>query len=1458
MDKITFSKIGKKCCSNARKKPPRIFDKNALQGSNRFIRALKASNTGFKYTRTCSKNIKLYFRSKGFYCGTQTFSEFINSDECNPPQPILINIDPRNVVKWDNRTNSWEHYVRDDRKFFNPIILNDDYIYDSVNKWDVLNQNWFLIDPNEMINQEIEENELAVVNRIVLRDNIFKVTMTDTSSNNTIFYLRYEDDGRGLDNWKYWKNWTMVPDISGVSSVSKNTFTNFQILASRDSVNLFRTRQFMDVKNNPFIAEIPKPREFKDSNNLFVWEDLYTNTNYKNFTYRIDKINPDTIPDFYGFGIPENLSAVSFQDRQILINWNASKNYTFNRTIHGYRIESRLNNTEEFSLVKDVSANILSTTITGLTNGFKYFIKVYPFTNTIDTNIEIGSSVVTGVPGSPPRNPISLAGEGNLIREELLSWLFRENISGFEVTNFEIQFKRIELGETFPWSEKIVVFKNTLLPIYSVKTTSIEYQYKVPNLQNGITYVYRIRAKNILGYSIYEESNQFKTADIPASPSFSSVPIEVTEPSIDISWNKPFNGGRTIIGYRVEFSTQPNGPWSIFKSNTNTSDTKITLSFGCLKPATYWFRVAGINSVGLGKYGLSVNYRTDGTGVIYHKIPPLPVDLIFLIQSPASINLYWRNPDIFLGADITYHSIGYSSDSGATWTYINTGTYQTNFIITDLANDTSYQVKIATGNAAGLSEYTTPQTITTAAVPIQPIITSLSSSIDSVESSSDEITLVWNTPYSILPLTNYIIKYKTTSASSYTILSINDTTLTSKTITNLTVGQTYDISFAASNDVGTGLYASTSYHLQNVTSPPYNLIGQINSSLNGSIDLFYNRPTNLGDGGLGTVTLISYQIQVKKTTESDWTTLATQPSSPTTSFTVDISAPEISIATEGENKYVFRVSALSTVGFSAYSNETTEIPCGLIPDAPLNVSSTPIFGVGSMYVNWDLPESNGSNIFSYKIEYKLNTSSTWTTVFTNSSNTNYIINSLTSLTDYNFRVTAQNRIGFGVTSAIVTARTAGPSLAPSKLTILVKDEEVVLSWTTPTDNGGLDIVNYDISRSEMDFDYKKTYAGLTVEQWTSNYPNGGTYNSSNELTGVGTWSNAAFASYVASKTTVNDKHELWLLTQVGTPGYPQQFATRNPAGSTGPSPVKSSWPFFSPNTYFGTNNKTQIENAAVEDTVNYTGTNVKNQNKIVVTTYPIANNGSNTTTYTYFGLTNGTSYQFSVRAITGRTGSIFQSPYSNIVSGTPTTSIYSYPDTLTCGGEFQYTYISSIQYDLANNIVKLKIDSSYNEVGIMDQYGNILSTDKYARRAQINVSQSIYTYNDGFTSPVTDTIPIQGRGGLRLPLYNGNDDPRSGFFQYKMFFKVEYEDTTSSPSSWIQISNTSGTLVYIGDILAPDLSNPVDQDKNIYINIANMLTNVGGNNFTQVERWSGTFLSGKNIRITYLSGGTTP
>jgi hypothetical protein len=92
---------------------------------------------------------------------------------------------------------------------------------------------------------------------------------------------------------------------------------------------------------------------------------------------------------------------------------------------------------------------------------------------------------------------------------------------------------------------------------------------------------------------------------------------------------------------------------------------------------------------------------------------------------------------------------------------------------------------------------------------------------------------------------------------------------------------------------------------------------------------------------------------------------------------------------------------------------------GYVPDSPVSLIATP--GNASVSLSWSPPVSNGgSGITDYKVEYKLSTSTGWTTYADGiSTNTGMSIWGLT-YQSYDFRVSAINANGTSAPSAIAT------------------------------------------------------------------------------------------------------------------------------------------------------------------------------------------------------------------------------------------------------------------------------------------------------------------------------------------------------------------------------------------------------------------------------------------------------
>ena len=135
-----------------------------------------------------------------------------------------------------------------------------------------------------------------------------------------------------------------------------------------------------------------------------------------------------------------------------------------------------------------------------------------------------------------------------------------------------------------------------------------------------------------------------------------------------------------------------------------------------------------------------------------------------------------------------------------------------------------------------------------------------------------------------------------------------------------------------------------------------------------------------------------------------------------------------------------------------------------VPSAPTNVTGTA--GNGSATVNWAAPSDGGSAITSYTITPHVGTQTQPTTTITGSPPaTGTTITGLTNGTSYTFTVTASNAIGTGPTSVAsnaVTPTAPTAPAAPTGVTATAANGSANVSWTAPS-NGGSPIISYTVT-----------------------------------------------------------------------------------------------------------------------------------------------------------------------------------------------------------------------------------------------------------------------------------------------------------------------------------------------------------------------------------------------------------
>ena len=262
-----------------------------------------------------------------------------------------------------------------------------------------------------------------------------------------------------------------------------------------------------------------------------------------------------------------------------------------------------------------------------------------------------------------------------------------------------------------------------------------------------------------------------------------------------------------------------------------------------------------------------------------------------------------------------------------------------------------------------------------------------------------------------------------------------------------------------------GLCCSTPNKLLYITDVPWApsglqaAVAPTPGIFSGSARLTWNTP---GDPGATAITgyVIEWSTDGETWTRAD-TSVATATSYMVTGLT-------------NGTRYVFRVAAKNDLGVGARSGQVEATPVWK-PATPTGLTATlaPAEGTGSGQVKltWTAPADNGAAITDYSIQHSTD-GVVWINVVDGvSTATKYTVSGLTNGTTYRFRVLAKNAIGSGAFTESIQAAPRWMPSAPTGLTAAVapatgvKPNQVKLTWTGPSDNGGAAITDYVIESS---------------------------------------------------------------------------------------------------------------------------------------------------------------------------------------------------------------------------------------------------------------------------------------------------------------------------------------------------------------------------------------------------------
>ena len=190
---------------------------------------------------------------------------------------------------------------------------------------------------------------------------------------------------------------------------------------------------------------------------------------------------------------------------------------------------------------------------------------------------------------------------------------------------------------------------------------------------------------------------------------------------------------------------------------------------------------------------------------------------------------------------------------------------------------------------------------------------------------------------------------------------------------------------------------------------------------------------------------------------TSYTVTASGPAGHTCTTTVALTCSVFSL-TNGTS-YTFTVTATNLSGTSIPSLVSNAVIPATVPGAPRSVSASP--GAATATVAWSAPASNGGQPIT---AYTVTASGVGGQTCVTAGALTCTVLGLTNGTAYTFTVTATNLVGTGPASA------ASPSVvpmsapsAPTAVSAVGGNLSAVVSWSAPLDNGGSAILAYTVT-----------------------------------------------------------------------------------------------------------------------------------------------------------------------------------------------------------------------------------------------------------------------------------------------------------------------------------------------------------------------------------------------------------
>uniref|UniRef100_A0A1A9V0P1 Twitchin n=1 Tax=Glossina austeni TaxID=7395 RepID=A0A1A9V0P1_GLOAU len=598
----------------------------------------------------------------------------------------------------------------------------------------------------------------------------------------------------------------------------------------------------------------------------------------------------------------------------------------------------------------------------------------YGLSDALEIDEAITAKYQFTVPDAPGQPKVIDWDSGNVT----LLWTRPGSDGGSRIQGYQIEYRDV-INET-SWSHYEFLVKDA--------------KYQLYNLTNGCEYEFRIKAKNVAGFSKPSPSSmRFKCKGKFTVPSPPGTPhaVKVGKHFAELKWEKPHSdGGARITGYCIERRDLGGAIW-VKCNDYNILDTEYTV-FNLIEMGVYEFRIYAMNAVGRSEPSICTmpikvcevlgGEKPEWVTHLQDRLAPCGKD--FSLQclatgKPAPSARWLRN-----GKEIPMGCGRITSDS-------KDGVFRLHFSNIQAGDEGTYTCEAINSlgfvHTSGYLKIGSP-----------PVINRYPSELVLAENDNTKIKIFYggDQPMAIsISKNNELISdmgndshFKITQFDEYIAFFIRDIIKSDSGL--------YQVVF--SNDSGIAK-AQFNVHVTGLPSAPIGPLGVSHVNKH-SCTLTWRPPMYDGD-----LRVTHYIVERKDITSSHWITVS--------SFCKDTSFNVQGLIEH--QKYVFRIMAVNDNGMGAPLEGLNPV----VAKAPIDPPSPPgiprILEIGEDFVHleWDKPLSDGgAYIQGYWIDKREVGSETWQRVNVIISVANQInCPNLIEGRQYEFRVFAQNEAG---------------------------------------------------------------------------------------------------------------------------------------------------------------------------------------------------------------------------------------------------------------------------------------------------------------------------------------------------------------------------------------------------------------------------------------------------------------